>query len=185
MHLGIPMKIARLDWACAEPLSCRRCNLYCQPPTCHPSFSIQHLPPPISSYPRSSIPNRLPLFVSRPSPSLLAFVARNLVFIGFLGLNFNLVLARKPDLCTSRWPPYGHTYIHGQARCAANKAIYTRHSLCSTLSVLCALLRVGLSCQLHCHLWGLPHILSSLPVPIANWSDSSSPCTRSAHLSMH
>lgn len=22
----------QLDWACAEPLSCRHCNLYCQPP---------------------------------------------------------------------------------------------------------------------------------------------------------
>lgn len=60
----------------------------------------------------------LPLFVSRPSSlpspssSQLAFVVRNLVFIGFLGLNFNLVLARKPDLCTSRCPPYSiHTYV--------------------------------------------------------------------------
>lgn len=94
----------------------------------------------------------LPLFVSRPSPSpspsLLAFVVRNLVFIGFLGLNFNLVLARKPDLCTSRCPPYSiHTYIRWYARCAANKAIYTRHSLCSSV-----LLRFGLFWQLHCHL---------------------------------
>lgn len=100
----------------------------------------------------------LPLFVSRPSSlpspssSQLAFVVRNLVFIGFLGLNFNLVLARKPDLCTSRCPPYSiHTYIctyARYARCAANKAIYTRHSLCAAP----VLFRVGLFCRLHCHL---------------------------------
>lgn len=82
-------------------MSCRRCNLYCRQSPSHPSSTM--LP--------SSI-HLMPLFVSRPSPSLLAFVARNLVFIGFLGLNFNLVLARKPDLCTSRsLATLWHTYI--------------------------------------------------------------------------
>lgn len=117
----------------------------------------------------------LPLFVSRPSSlpspssSQLAFVVRNLVFIGFLGLNFNLVLARKPDLCTSRCPPYSiHTYVctyARYARCAANRAIYTRHSLCSALLLSCSELASSANYTV---IWGLPPpLLLSLPVPIA------------------
>lgn len=99
----------------------------------------------------------------------LAFVVRNLVFIGFLGLNFNLVLARKPDLCTSRCPPYSiHTYVctyARYARCAANKAIYTRHSLCSALLLSCSELASSANYTV---IWGLPPpLLLSLPVPIA------------------
>lgn len=110
----------------------------------------------------------LPLFVSRPSSlpspssSQLAFVVRNLVFIGFLGLNFNLVLARKPDLCTSRCPPYSiHTYIctyARYARCAANKAIYTRHSLCSALLLSCSELASSANYTV---IWGLPSSFSA------------------------
>lgn len=62
----------------------------------------------------------LPLFVSRPSSlpspssSQLAFVVRNLVFIGFLGLNFNLVLVLVSQIyvqVVAHLIAYIHTYV--------------------------------------------------------------------------
>lgn len=106
----------------------------------------------------------LPLFVSRPSPSpsLLAFVVRNLVFIGFLGLNFNLVLARKPDLCTSRCPPYSiHTYVGMPG--APPTMRFIRVTACALLS--CSELASSANYTV---ILGLPlPLFHSLPVPIA------------------
>lgn len=160
-------------------MSCRRCNLYCRQSPSHPSSTM--LP---SSIPHPLI-HLMPLFVSRPSPSLLAFVARNLVCIGFLGLNFNLVLARKPDLCTSRsLATLWHTYIrygmvcygmvcYGMVWYGMPGALPTRRFIRVTA---CALLLLSLSC--HC-----PHFFLfrfQLQSGLEKYSNS-----RRAHLSMH
>lgn len=146
MHLGIPMKIASWIglatslWAVIAAI----CIAASRPVTPHPP--CYHPPSSILSI------QLMPLFVSRPSPSLLAFVARNLVFIGFLGLNFNLVLARKPDLCTSRsLATLWHTYIrygmvcYGMVWYGMPGAPPTRRFIRVTA---CALLLLSLSC--HC-----------------------------------